>query len=200
MWEIQDDLVTSQERTLLSEYAGGVYGNGPFVWFSAQAVHGNALPPGWTDLPLQDGVVDAGLWKVGERYAKSVKATEPVDFGWRLPFPAGHPIMFGVDLDGTMEITYHDQGGAQVGRYRMTGTGERVEAALAPSSTAVTLGIALTVGARIARPQVVFQDSLPAYLPGQGCMNAVVEIPSWSVSTIAPTLYSDTTYRVMEVG
>lgn len=218
-WALSADHFRPNEHSLLSQFADGVWGAGPFVFVSADAPHTNLLTPGAascdpglivaTSFVSNGGPaeVEPGLW-VGRSYLNTSSSIN-------MAFPARTPVIPGQPVNGSayvrgagmkVNISFWDAADQFISSASSSGSGSasswsRLSVTRTPPSNAVRVAVYATGAGRGAAPAVTWSDKVLPWSDGQGCEKAVVSSMSRDqVLAVAGHTYSNVSFTVMEVG
>lgn len=219
-WSLQtSDATTPAEHSLLSQFASGAWGNGPFAFVSADAPHTNLLTPGAAscDLSLISSTafisnggpaeVEPGLW-VARSYLNTSSSIN-MAFPARTPVIPGRPVTGSAFVRGAgmkLNISFWDAADQFISSYASSGSGSasawsRLSATRTPPANAVRVAVYATGAGRAAAPAVTWSESVLPWSDGQGCEKAVVSSMSREQVLAAPgNTYSNVSFTVMEVG
>lgn len=218
------EATTPKDTALLSEFAGGAWGAGPFWFVSADAPSTNLLTPDaamcrdWVpdSVNIQPGgPVDLGAdgWA-----PSSIRSYAPTEVGGGQEIYLGSdrlPVLPGVMVTGSAWVKgasgrvrlywYGPDGGAPIGTTTSelvaTTTMTRLHVSARPPVGAVSVRLVAWNVEQAARPAVSWTDTLQPWSDGQGCPKAVVHGVSRSLTLTGPIgTYSSQSYTVTEVG
>lgn len=218
-WSLQtSDATTPAEHSLLSQFADGAWGPGPFAFVPADAPATNLLTPGAascdpaliTSSFTSNGgpaEVEPGLW-VGRSYLNSSTSLNMV-------FPARTPILQGVPVTGSayvrgldmkVYISFWDAADQFISSASSSGSGSasswsRLSVTRTPPVNAVRVAVYTNGAGRGAAPAVTWSESAFPWSDGQGCDKAVVSSMSRDqVLAVPGSTYSNVSFTVSEVG
>ena len=221
-WSLQtSDATTPAEHSLLSQFADGAWGNGPFVFLPADALATNILTP------------EASLSAPGEYVLTSgVTVTEGAPLrtpdGWAarsLIKSTTNGLFLGKDLvpvpfagkvtvaayvrgsGGAAGVAFYDSAGGSLGTsYSSVTAGAtnvvRSWVTVTPPVGAASCRVLVNSATQqTAWPSVTWTDKLQPFGEGQGCLKAVVSSMSRDqVLAVPGNTYSNVGFTVMEVG
>lgn len=217
-WALSADHFRPNEHSLLSQFADGVWGPGPFVFVSADALVSNMLTPGAascdpaliTSSFTSNGgpaEVEPGVW-VGRSYLNSSTTLNMV-------FPARTPILQGVPVTGSayvrglgmkVYISFWDASDQFISSASSSGSGSalswsRLSVTRTPPANAVRVAVYTNGVGRGAAPAVTWSDRVLPWSDGQGCDKAVVHgVTRDQVKAMPGHTYSNVGFTVSEVG
>ncbi|NQD40507.1 hypothetical protein [Glutamicibacter halophytocola] len=218
-WSLQtSQAATPTEHSLLTQFAEGAWGYGPFIFVSAEAPHTNLLSPNWSmcdpSIPSASSVVSAGPVEVepGLVMARSYLNT---DDGYVVLIPDKVPVLPGVKVTGSAyvlgsgmraQIIFRDTEGALVQSYSSVASGasgawQRLSVTQTPPAGAAYVQIAITGDGRSAGPVVTWTDTVQRWSAGNGCYEAVADSVSSDLTrAVVGTTYSSVSFTISEVG
>lgn len=215
-WSLQtSDATTPQEHSLLSQFANGAWGPGPFVFVSADAAHTNLLSPEAANLDpeysvqTQGGPVQLpdGSWAPRSFLGSG---TENLTFtSQRSPLPPSGQISAGVWVQGAgavVRLNWYDKDLAFLGGTSSTvaSTGGWTWSTITATPIANAAGVIVSAdkASRATMPVLVWGSTKPTvWSDGQGCPKAVVSSMSRDQVLAAPgNTYSNVSFTVTEVG
>lgn len=221
-WSLQiSDATTPTEHSLLSQFANGVWGNGPFVFLPADAPVSNILTPTASlsapgEFVLTSGVTvteGSPLWTPDGWAARSfIKSTNNGLFlgAERMPVPPSGKITVGAYVRGSggaAGVSFYDSSGAPLGsQYSSVTAGAtnvvRSWLTVTPPVGAVSCRVMVNSATQQAAwPSISWTDSLQPFGEGQGCLKAVVSSMSRDQMLAVPgNTYANVGFTVMEVG
>lgn len=218
-WALSADHFRPNEHSLLSQLADGAWGNGPFVFVSADAPHTNLLTPGAASCDpalitatgfISNGgpaEVESGLW-VGRSYLNTGTSIT-------MSFPSRTPVIPGQVVTGSayvrgagmkVNISFWDAADQFISSVASTGSGSasawsRLSAVGTPPANAARVAVYATGAGRGAAPAVTWSDKVLSWSDGQGCEKAVVSAFSRDqVLAVPGHTFSNVSFTVMEVG
>lgn len=219
-WDVGVGLASPDELTVLSAFASGAWGNGPWHWVSVQAQRGNLLTPREALLLDRAGVSgslvqDAGPVRVADGSWVPRSVAVSASSGWvalvrDVPVLPGSPFTFSCDVQGGMTpgalwVVFRDAAGGAV----LTGDASAPNAGMHRVSYTATVpagAVSAEVGVRAstlraARPQVTWTDGLVPWSAGHGCRAAIVDGLSEDLLVAnSYGTYSDVGFTVLEVA
>lgn len=215
-WALSADHFRPNEHSLLSQFADGAWGNGPFVFVSADAPVSNMLTP---DGAACKNVVTSGaslggpaLCSDGTWSAQSLLTggASSVFFQTeRMPVVPGSQVTVSAEVLGS---------GGRVSVSFFTATGTFISTVMSPSSavagqmtrlsvttvvpsTAAAANVAVQNAVQATRPQLTWTDRLMPWSDGQGCAKAVVHgVSRDQVLAVQGHTFSNVGFTVSEVG
>ena len=221
-WSLQtSDATTPSEHSLLSQFANGVWGNGPFVFLPTDAPVSNILTPAASlsapgEFVLTSGVTvteGSPLWTPDGWAARSfIKSTNNGLFlgAERMPVPPSGKITVAAYVrgnGGAVGVSFYDSSGAPLGsQYSSVTAGAtnvvRSWLTVTPPVGAVSCRVLVNSATQQAAwPSITWTDSLQPFGEGQGCLKAVVSSMSRDqVLAVQGNTYSNVSFTVMEVG
>lgn len=218
-WSLQtSDATTPSEHSLLSQFANGAWGHGPFVFVSADASVTNLLTPDAADCKPGEhlgAILSQGspLWTPDGWAASSfMKSTAGrVYLGKDMtPIIQGQPVTASAYVRGEgagVSIHWYDSTGAVVTSSFssvLAGATNVVRSWVTQMPPATAVSCRASVGpacVQVARPAITWSDKMLPYGDGQGCMKAVVSAMSRDqVLAVQGNTYSNIGFTVMEVG
>lgn len=217
-WGLNAQFADPSEHSLLSQFADGAWGPGPFVFVSADAPATNLLTPGaascdpaliTSSFTTNGGPaeVEPGLW-VGRSYLNSSTTLNQA-------FPARTPILQGVPVTGSayvrglgmkVYISFWDAADQFISSASSSGSGSasswsRLSVTRTPPVNAVRVAVYTNGAGRGAAPAVTWSDSALPWSDGQGCDKAVVSSSSRDLAVTGMNgTYSNLSFTVSEVG
>lgn len=222
MWSLQtSDATTPTEHSLLSQFASGAWGNGPFVFLPADAPVSNVLTPAASlsapgEFVLASGVTvteGAPLRTPDGWAARSfIKSTNNVLFlgADLVPLPPSGKVTIAAYVRGSggaAGVAFYDSAGGSLGTsYSSVTAGAsnvvRSWLTVTPPVGAVSCRVMVNSATQQAAwPSVTWTDSLQPFGEGQGCLKAVVSSMSRDqVLAVPGSTYSNVSFTVMEVG
>ena len=213
-WALSADHFRPNEHSLLSQFADGAWGPGPFVFVSADAAHTNLLTPAVASLdpsvivPTQGGPVQLpdGSWAprsvlgdgVGNVLFSSVRS----------PLPLSGPTSAGVWVQGagaSVRLNWYNDAGGFVGSTTstVTSSGGWVWSTISATPPAGAVGVIVSANkaSRATHPVLVWGSAPSVWSDGQGCEKAVVSSFSRDqVLAVRGNTYSNVSFTVTEVG
>lgn len=221
-WSLQtSDATTPAEHSLLSQFANGAWGDGPFVFVSADAPVSNVLTPTASlSLPgeyvLTSGVTvteGAPMLTPDSWAARSLikNTANGLFLGKDLaPLPPAGKITVASyvrGIGGAVGVAFYNSAGGSLGTSYSTvtaGTSNVVRSWLTVTPPAGAVSCRVLVNSatqQAAWPSLTWTDSLQPFGEGQGCVKAVVSSMSRDqVLTVPGSTYSNVGFTVMEVG
>ena len=218
-WGLNAQFADPSEHSLLSQFADGVWGAGPFVFVSADAPHTNLLTPGAascdpalitaTSFVSNGGPaeVEPGVW-VGRSYLNTSSSIN-------MAFPARTPVIPGRQVTGSayvrgagmkVNVSFWDAADQFISSAGSSGSGSasswsRLSVTRTPPVNAVRVAVYATGAGRGAAPAVTWSEGVLPWSDGQGCEKAVVSSMSRDqVLAVAGHTYSNVSFTVSEVG
>lgn len=218
-WTLATQHFRPEEHSLLSQFANGAWGPGPFVFVSADAPHTNLLTPTAADstetniaysLFEQGGPwqVAPGVWSPG-----SYVSADPANF-----MPLGdrfYPCIPGQEITGS---AYLQGEGSKIGLFfwdandtvisgtysAEAGSGaspKRLSISMTVPANAVRCGLTASGAVRGAMPAITWTGSVQPWSDGQGCLKAVVSsFGRDQVLAVPGHTFSNISFTVTEVG
>lgn len=219
-WSLQtSDATTPQEHSLLSQFAHGAWGLGPFIFVSADAPHTNMLTPASSMCipvdPLQDAVMEGGpvdlpgVGWVARSYISGSPTTYVVGREIYPVPPDGGPVTAQAFVQGAnarARLNWYDAQKAYLGSTTSTVTGTGLGFSLSwvtgvPPVGAVGVGVGALTTTAIAAPSLTWGDKPVVWAAGEGCLEAVVHAPSRELVLTGPgRTFSNLGFTVSEVG
>lgn len=219
-WGLNAQFAEPAEHSLLSQFAMGAWGPGPFVFISAESPHTNMLTPdaslcdplavtlgtGGAVLDTPPMVTSDGIF--ARSYVKNT--ANSLFFGkYRVPLLGGSVTgsAYVLGAGGAVQISWYDNAGSVMGTVVSTvkstaGTVVRSYLTATPPVGAVACMLSVNPAATQAcAPQLVAGGELLAWADGQGCAKSVVHAVSRDLVLTAPGgTYSHLSFTVSEVG
>lgn len=217
------DATTPAETAVLTQFAQGAWGPGPFQFVPADAPHTNLMTPDGSlcleqqrvEGVFRGGPVDLGLdgWS-----AQSLVASDPQVQTELYGSFAYTPVLSGVPVTGSAWISaasssqayvrlyWRDSAGVILGTSASRGVSAaegltRVSVTAVPPAGAVAVQIVSLWAARLTRPALTWTRELHPWGSGQGCSKAVVSSMSSDLVLAVPGhTYSNVSFTVTEVG
>lgn len=218
-WGLNAQFADPAEHSLLSQFASGAWGNGPFVFVSADAPVSNMLTPAVStcgpEADIASVVSVAGPWYIGNGVysSRSLLNTDPsvvIYFGsTRAPVVTGRKVTASAWVNGAgaaVRLFWYDANGALISSATSSVLATAVTVVRSwVTATPPANAVACLVGAvncsRAAQPAITWSDELLDWSEGQGCSKAVVSSVSRDqVLAVAGNTYSNVSFTVMEVG
>ena len=220
-WALSADHFRPNEHSLLSQFANGAWGPGPFVFLPADAPVSNVLTPDAGDCKPGEYVLTSGM---------SVTGTPPMltPDGWAassflktttnglylgvdlVPLLAGQPVTVAAYVRGSggaVGVWFYDSAGGFISSQNSSVTAGSTNVVrswltVTPPVGAVSLRASVTSQvSQVAWPTVTWTDKLMPHGDGQGCPKAVVTGYSRDqVLSVAGHTYSNVSFTVQEVG
>ncbi|MNW56936.1 hypothetical protein D3C74_346950 [compost metagenome] len=219
-WSLQtSDATTPAEHSLLSQFAHGVWGAGPFVFVSADAPVSNMLTPEVSTCG-PEAAYGAHVTNVGELYIGngvyaprsllSADPGSPMYFGGvRTPVVAGVRVTGSAWVNGAgarVAVFWYNAAGSFITSNTSTvtassGTVVRSYVSALPPVGAVSCVVGGLDTVKAAQPAITWTDSAQPWALGEGCAKAVVHGVSRDQVLAAPgNVYSNVSFTVSEVG
>lgn len=192
-WALSADHFRPNEHSLLSQFADGAWGNGPFWFLSADALVTNILPPdvvsGDASAIAYDSVVRPGgpLLTPDGWAARSVLNTVPgstlhVGGNLRVPMIPGIRVTGAAYVSGVnsaIRLYFYDFAGNQLSSAGSPVTGGagvvvRSWVTVTAPANAVSAMVAAQNTVQACWPSITWSDGLLPFGDGQGCAKAVV--------------------------
>lgn len=220
-WGLNAQFADPAEHSLLSQFANGAWGNGPFRFISADASVTNLLTPAAADCMPGEYVLTSGL-------TMSEGAQMLTPDGWAarsfnkstnngiflgkdmIPVLQGAPITAAAyvrGLDAAVNITWYDSAGSVIStEYSPVKAGVsnvvRSWITRTPPSNAISCRVSANAATvQVAWPTATWSDGILPRGDGQGCVKAVVSSMSRDqVLAVPGSTYSNVGFTVMEVG
>ena len=220
-WALSADHYRPNEHSLLSQFADGAWGPGPFVFVSADAPVSNMLLPGVADCLSSENpsglVLDGGPVQVNDAwFARSYLNSSGVtvffgkDHGsGAVPVIAGRRVTGSVHVTGSgarVQLSFYDAAGASLGSSLGNVAGVsgwvRSSVSVLPPAGAVSARVfANSATVRATGPAITWSDGLLPWGSGQGCSKAVVHgVTRDQVLAVQGHTYSNVGFTVSEVG
>ena len=221
-WSLQtSEATTPEQHTALSAFAEGYWGNGPFWFFSADAVVTNMLPPDNSRCAVlpshaSPSISIAGPVQLpgGAWAPKSFRSINPAANMWHseiqgLPVTPGQTVTVSAYAQGEgcrVYAFFTDATGAEVSRTPSPSVGvpselRRLSATAVVPAGAVAVGLYSIGTTRGAAPAVTLTDTVQPWSDGQGCSKAVVSSFSRDQTlAVVGRTYSNVSFTVTEVG
>lgn len=214
-WALSADHYRPNEHSLLSQFAHGAWGPGPFVFVSADALVTNLLTPSQSvcDRSLVYGTtLPGGPMLCGDQWAAQSWMDDPLNTIWFNRDNA--PIWEGQSVTGSawvlgagarVQLQFYGPEGP-MGVYQSDVWGNAaspVRSVLTMEAPAGATSVRLRAGGamRAAMPAITFTDSVQPWSDGQGCLKAVVSAFSRDqVLAVAGSTFSNVSFTVTEVG
>lgn len=218
-WALSANHFRPNEHSLLTQFADGVWGHGPFVFVSADAPHTNLLTPAAASCDptlisapasISNGgpvEFEPGIWS-GRSYFNT-SPTLSVAFRGKVPILPGVKITGSAYVRGAgirLYVSFWDSAGVNLGAYGSAGTGTasawtRLLVTRTPPANAVHAEIYATGAGRSVAPALTWTDNVQPWSDGQGCEKAVVTGMSRDqVLAVVGHTYSNVSFTVQEVG
>lgn len=218
-WALSANHFRPNEHSLLSQFANGAWGNGPFVFVSADAPVSNMLTPGAASCDpalitatafISNGgpvEVESGVW-VGRSYLNTSSSINTA-FPARTPVILGRPVTGSAYVRGAgmkVNISFWDAADQFISSAASTGSGSasawsRLDVTRIPPANAVRVAVYASGAGRGAAPAVTWSDSVLPWSDGQGCDKAVVHgVTRDQVKAMPGHTYSNVSFTVSEVG
>ena len=224
-WSVDIGAATPADIANLLAFAGGEWGNGPFVWVSVDAPVTNLLTPEVARCGPQavfsSSVSRSGPMALGggQWSGASLTASDPTGTLWVGASKAPVPVIPGLPVtasayvigdgakvrlhwyraDGTLLPAFLTSAGSGV-----AGSPRRLHVTATPPEGAVSCTISTTRATQITRPAATWTDTLFDWHPGEGCPQAVIHGLSRSVilALREPSYgrYSSASFTITEVG
>lgn len=218
-WALSADHFRPNEHSLLSQFANGAWGNGPFVFVSADAPVSNMLTPE-VSMCGPEAAFGTQVSSVGELYiGNGVYAPRsllnadpgsPMYFGGvRTPVVAGVRVTGSAWVNGAgarVAVFWYDESGSFITSNSSTvtassGTVVRSYVSALPPVGAVSCVVGGLDTVKAAQPAITWTDSVQPWGDGQGCTKAVVHgVGRDQVLAVAGHTYSNVGFTVSEVG
>lgn len=219
-WGLTADRNRPNEHSLLSQFADGVWGNGPFWFLSADALITNILPPdvvsGDASAIAYDSVVRPGgpLLTPDGWAARSVLNTVPgstlhVGGNLKVPVLPGTRVTAAAYVSGVnsaIRLYFYDFAGNQLSSAGSPVTGGagvvvRSWVTVTAPANAVSAMVAAQNTSQACWPSITWSDGLLPFGDGQGCAKAVVHgFSRDQVLAVPGATYSNVSFTVSEVG
>lgn len=218
-WSLNSAFADPRESAALQQFADGAWGNGPFVFVSADAPVSNLLTPEVSTCGpaavFSSSVSASGPMYLGdgEYAARSLVQSNPAAVmyfgGVRTPAVEGRKITVSAWVLGASSaarVLWYDLSGALVGSSTSTVTGSdsmpvRSYVTVEPPLGAVSCLVGAINATRGAQPAITWSDSLLPWGDGQGCDKAVVHgVTRDQVLAVPGHTYSNVSFTVSEVG
>lgn len=218
-WGLNAQFAEPNEHSLLSQFANGVWGAGPFVFVSADAPVSNMLTPEVSTCgpaaKISSVITLAGPHYLGfgEYSARSLLNTDPsviMYFGsTRTPVAQGKAVTASAWVSGAgaaVRLFWYDSAGALITSVTSSvlatsTTTVRSWVTSVPPANAVACLVGAVNASRGAQPAITWSDTLLPWSDGQGCPKAVVSSMSRDQVLAAPGYtFSNLSFTVTEVG
>lgn len=214
-WGLNAQFADPAEHSLLSQFANGAWGPGPFVFVPVDAPHTNLLTPAVASLDpsvitaTQGGPVQLpdGSWAPRSVLGDGVGN---VLFGsLQSPVPPSGQVSAGAWVQGvgaTARLNWYNSAGSFIGSASssVASPGGWVWSTLAASPPAGAVGVIVSVdkGSRVACPVLNWGSVAPlVWSDGQGCAKAVVSgFSRDQVLAVRGHTFSNVSFTVTEVG
>lgn len=219
-WSVSAEYSTPADVGVLSDFATGAWGPGPWVFIPADAPNANLLTPqaascdpsaGWRVSNSAGGpLLTPDGW--APRSVQNNDITEVLWFGDEyVPVLPGRPVTVSAYVRGAgaaVRIYWYDEAGANVTSSTSTvtataGSVVRSWVTATPPAGAVSLRVRAVNAAVGTRPSVTWGDVLHPWADGRGCLKAVVHAASsdsFLAGEGAGRQFSSLSYTVTEVG
>lgn len=218
-WALAAEHFRPNEHSLLSQFADGAWGHGPFAFVSADAPVSNMLTPGAASCDpalisstafISNGgpaEIESGVW-VGRSY---LNASGSIN----MSFPARTPVIPGQSVTGSayvrgagmkLSISFWDAADQFISFAASSGSGSasawsRLSVTRTPPANAVRVAVYASGAGRGAAPAVTWSDTVLPWSDGQGCDQAVVHgVSRDQVKAMPGHTYSNVSFTVSEVG
>lgn len=217
-WGLNAQFADPAEHSLLSQFANGAWGAGPFVFVSAEAPHTNLLSPNWSlcdpSIPSASSVTGAGSVEV-EPGLVMPRSYFNSDSAYVVLVPDKVPVLAGVAVTGSgyvlgsgmrVQLRFRDIHGALIQSYSSTASvgsteWQRLNITQVPPSNAAYAEIVFNGAGRSTGPVVTWTDKVQPWSAGNGCYEAVVDsVSSDLVLAVPGATYSSASFTVSEVG
>lgn len=221
-WSVQtSEATTPADANVLAQFANGAWGNGPFYFLSADALVTNALVPaasmcmpGQYILTSGVTVTEAGqMWTPDGWAARSfIKSTNNGLFLGKdmIPVISGSSVTASAYVrgsGGSVGVAWYDSAGALISTAYSSvtaGASNVVRSWLTRTPPANAVSFRIMVNSSTQQtcwPAVTFTADLQPFGEGQGCVKAVVNGLSQSVTmAVAGMTYLSQSYTITEVG
>lgn len=221
-WSLQtSDATTPSEHSLLSQFANGAWGNGPFRFISADASVSNLMTPAAADCMPGEYVLTSGLTITegapmltpdGWAARSFIKSTNNGLFFGKdmLPVLPGVPVTVSAYVrgnGGAVNLVWYDSAGSSISVHYggvTAGSTNTIRSWLTemPPANAVSFRFqASSAVQQVSRPAATWSDRLLPYGDGQGCVKAVVSAMTRDqVLAVPGSTYSNVSFTVTEVG
>lgn len=215
-WALSANHFRPNEHSLLSQFADGAWGNGPFVFVSADAPVSNMLTP---DGAACKNVVTSGaslggpvLCSDGTWSAQSLLSggAPTVYFqSERSPVIPGSPITISAEVmgeGGRASVAFFNASGAFVSTVStppagVAGSMRRASMSIVVPATAHAAQVGFQSAVQATRPQLTWTDRVMPWSDGQGCAKAVVHgVSRDQVLAVQGHTFSNVGFTVSEVG
>lgn len=217
-WSLKtSDATTPQEHSLLSQFANGAWGPGPFVFVPADAAHTNLLMPAVSTCDPKENyeatVRPAGPMVTPDGIApRSYLGT---DSGVMIFGRDRNPIIQGVPVTGSAYVL-GDKARVRLNWYRADGSllsqtdstmsstlgiVQRLHVTAVPPVGAAGVIVSVVGGLQACMPAMTWGDKLMPWSDGQGCVRSVVSAFSRSqVLAVPGHTFSNVSFTISEVG
>lgn len=215
-WALSADHFRPNEHSLLSQFADGAWGNGPFVFVSADAPVSNMLTPDGANCKViaTTGNQLAGpvLCSDGTWSPTSILAGSGPYIGFqleRMPVIGGSRVTVSAEVlgaGGRVGVQFSNASGGFVSRIDspvvgVAGVMRRAVLTVLVPATAVSAQIISPGSVQATRPQLTWTDRAVAWGDGQGCAKAVVHgVSRDQVLAVQGHTFSNVGFTVSEVG
>ena len=218
-WGLSAQFADPTEHSLLSQFANGAWGPGPFVFVPVDSVMTNLMTPDESlCIPTHtDSIVSAGgpvqLGSEGWS-ARSYQSADPGASPLLLSRTAV-PVLPGKRVTGSawvrgsgayVRLHWYGEGDAYLGLSIGNATSTpsvmtRVQVTGTPPAGAVSCRLFSSSATQVTQPAVTWTDSLSEWGAGEGCPRAVVSAFSRDqVLAVQGNTYSNISFTVTEVG
>lgn len=221
-WSVDIGAATPADLANLLAFAGGEWGNGPFVWVSVDAPVTNLLTPevstcGLAALYSSTTSVGGPMPLGGGEFAgRSLVASSAT--AWSFVGGSYVPVIQGQKVTGSISVlgagavvrlSWYGSDGVAIAHAESTmtgaaGTPRRLHVTATPPAGAVGCLLATRGALQAARPAITWTDTLFDWHPGEGCPKAVIHGLSRSVILALREpgygRYSGTSFTITEVG
>ena len=217
-WALSADHYRPNEHSLLSQFADGAWGPGPFVFVPVDAPHTNLLSladslcmdafPGSNSVqPGGPVVLDSGEWAAA---SWSSNGSDAIIFNYNFAPVLPGQIVTGSawvkGLNATARVYFYDANGNFMSVSGTSPTGDAmnykrssVTVSVPDGAFGVRIGATSAVGTT--RPALTWTDSVQPWGDGQGCSKAVVSgFSRDQVLAVKGHTFSNVSFTVTEVG
>lgn len=221
-WSVDIGAATPADIANLLAFAGGEWGNGPFVWVSVDAPVTNLLTPAiascgrealYSATTSVGGPMALGDGTFSGRSLLADSAT-----AWSFVGESRVPVIPGQKVTGSMTVigagavvrlTWYGADGLTISHAESSVTGvagspRRIHVTGTPPVGAVSCLLATRGALQAARPAITWTDTLFDWHPGEGCPKAVIHGLSRQVILALrdPSYgrYSNASFTITEVG
>lgn len=215
-WGLNAQFADPAEHSLLSQFANGAWGPGPFVFVSADAPVTNMLTPSaaqsmivaTSGVTLGGPMLSAGgVWSPQSIMTNG--ATTVYFDSARYLVIGGRMLTFSADVVGggaKVLLAFYGSAGEFISTASSTnvgvpGTATRLSVSAFPPSGAVSVQVGFSNAVQGTHPTLTWSDRDLGWSDGQGCLKAVVHgFTRDQVLAVAGKTFSNVSFTVSEVG